>query len=162
MKKLFFVILVIICLGWMVSCPSFREEDTEVASENTLIDYERDFSSEFEHPVTEQLYAELDSDEVYDDKVLFGYWFKPHEANAMNIFLHKNNTFEFRYYIVDENDSSINLFCKGTYTYDGRVVRLSSKEGYDIPFDGKLYYDHNGTNGYLTDNNDSLYLIKGV
>lgn len=60
MKKLFFVILVIICLGWMISCPSFREEDTEVASENTLIDYERDFSSEFEHPVTEQLYAESD------------------------------------------------------------------------------------------------------
>ena len=59
MKKLFFVILVIICLGWMVSCPCFREEDTEVASENTLTDFEEDTSVILEHPVTEQLYAEL-------------------------------------------------------------------------------------------------------
>ena len=161
MKKLFLVILVIICLGWMVSCPSFREEETEVASENTLVDYEEDASSEFEHPVTEQLYAELDSDEVYDDKVLFGYWFKPHEANAVNIFLHKNYTYEFRYYMVDENDSIISQFRKGTYTFEGKVIKLSSAEGWDKSFNGELYYDNNGTNSYLADKNDLLYLVKG-
>ena len=161
MKKLFFVILVIICLGWMVSCPSFREEETEVASENTLVDYEENSSSEFDHPITEQLYAELDSNEVYDDKVLFGYWFKPHEANAVNIFLHKNYTYEFRYYMVDENDSIISQFRKGTYTFKGKVIKLSSAEGWDKSFNGELYCDHNELNGFLTDKTESFYLVKG-
>ena len=161
MKKLFFVILVIICLGWMRSCPSFREEDTEVASENTLIDYERDFSSEFEHPVTEQLYAELDSNEVYDDNVLFGYWFKPHEANAVNIFLHKDYTYEFNYYIVNKKDSVIHLFKKGTFTVNGKVIKLSSVDGWDKAFNCELYCEHNGTNAFLTDKKESFYLVKG-
>jgi len=161
MKKLFFVILVIICLGWMVSCPSFREEETEVASENTLVDYEENSSSEFDHPITEQLYAELDSNEVYDDKVLFGYWFKPHEANAVNIFLHKNYTYEFRYYMVDENDSIISQFRKGTYTFKGKVIKLSSAEGWDKSFNGELYCDHNELNVFLTDKTESFYLVKG-
>ena len=161
MKKLFFVILVIICLGWMVSCPSFREEETEVASENTLVDYEENSSSEFDHPITEQLYAEWDSNEVYDDKVLFGYWFKPHEANAVNIFLHKNYTYEFRYYMVDENDSIISQFRKGTYTFKGKVIKLSSAEGWDKSFNGELYCDHNELNVFLTDKTESFYLVKG-
>jgi len=161
MKKLFLIFLILITLGWMVSLLPFITNGSGAYMANNYNEHGGGYVG-YHDSVEEQLYAELESDEVYNDSILYGFWFKPHEANAMNIFLHKNNTFEFRYYIVDENDSSINLFCKGTYTYDGRVVRLSSKEGYDIPFDGKLYYDHNGTNGYLTDNNDSLYLIKGV
>lgn len=161
MKKLFLIFLILITLGWIVSLLPFITNGSGAYMANNYNEYGGGYVGSHDS-VTEQLYAELESDEVYNDSILYGFWFKPHEANAMNIFLHKNNTFEFRYYIVDENDSCINLFCKGTYTYDGRVVRLSSKEGYDIPFDGELYYDHNGTNGYLTDNNDSLYLIKGV
>ena len=161
MKKLFLFILVLICLGWLICCPSFREEETEGASENSLVDYEENSSSGFEHPITEQLYAELDSDEVYDENVLFGYWFKPHEANAVNIFLHKNYTYEFNYYIVDEKDSIIQLFKKGTFTFDGRVIKLSSAEGWDKNFNGELYCDHNELNGFLTDKTDSFYLVKG-
>lgn len=161
MKKPFLIFLILITLGWMVSLLPFITNGSGTYVANNFGENGSGYVG-YHDSVEEQLYAELESDEVYNDSILYGFWFKPHEANAMNIFLHKNNTFEFRYYIVDENDSCINLFCKGTYTYDGRVVRLSSKEGYDIPFDGELYYDHNGTNGYLTDNNDSLYLIKGV
>ena len=160
MKKLFLIFLILITLGWMVSLLPFITNGSGAYMANNYNEHGGGYVG-YHDSVEEQLYAELESDEVYNDSILYGFWFKPHEANAMNIFLHKNNTFEFRYYIVDENDSCINLFCKGTYTYDGRVVRLSSKEGYDIPFDGELYYDHNGTNAYLTDNNDSLYLIKG-
>ena len=149
MKKLFLFILVLICLGWLICCPSFREEETEGASENTLANYEEDASSIFDHPVTEQLYAELDSDEVYDENVLFGYWFKPHEANAVNIFLHKNYTYEFNYYIVNEKDSVIQLF------------KLSSAEGWDKTFNGELYCNHNELNGFLTDKTESFYLVKG-
>lgn len=161
MKKLLFFILFIICIGWLICCPSFKEDEAEVASENTLMDYEEDTSAILEHPVTEQLYAELDSDEVYDDKVLFGYWFKPHEANAVNIFLHKDYTYEFNYYIVNEKDSIIHLFKKGTFTFDGKVIKLSATEGWDKIFNGELYYDHNGTNAFLTDKKESFYLVKG-
>lgn len=161
MKKLFLFILVIIGIGWLICCPSFRDDETEPASKNTLIDFEEDTSAIFEHPVTEQLYAELDSNEVYDEKVLFGYWFKPHEANAVNIFLHKNYTYEFNYYIVNEKDSVIQLFKKGTFTFDGRVIKLSSAEGWDKTFNGELYCDHNELNGYLTDKTESFYLVKG-
>ena len=161
MKKMFLFILVIICLGWMVSCPSFKENETEVATENTFVDNEEDASAIFEHPITEQLYAELDSDEVYDDKVIFGYWFKPHEANAVNIFLHKNYTYEFNYYIVDEKDSIIYIYKEGTFTFDGRVIKLSSAEGWDKTFNGELYCDHNELNGFLTDGTESFYLVKG-
>ena len=132
-----------------------------MASENSLVDYEEDISAEFDHPITEQLYAELDSDEVYDEKVLFGYWFKPHEANAVNIFLHKNYTYELNYYIVNEKDSVIQLFKKGTYTFDGRVIKLSSAEGWDKTFNGELYCDHNELNVFLTDKTESFYLVKG-
>lgn len=161
MKKLFLFILVLICLGWMVSCPSFREEEAEVASENSLVDFEEDTSAIFEHPVTEQLYAELDSNEVYDEKVLFGYWFKPHEANAVNIFLHKDYTYEFNYYIVNEKDSIIQFFKKGTFSVDGKVIKLSLPEGWDNAFNGELYFEHNGTNAFLTDKTESYYLVKG-
>ena len=161
MKKLFLFILVIICIGLLICCPSFRENEAEVASENTLTGLDEDTSYVFEHPVTELLYAELDSDEVYDEKVLFGYWFKPHEANAVNIFLHKDDTYEFNYYIVNEKDSIIHLFKEGTFAVNGKVIKLSSADGWDKAFNGELYYEHNGTNAFLTDKTESFYLVKG-
>ena len=109
----------------------------------------------------DQLSAELDSDEIYDDGVIYGYWFKPHEANAVNIFLHKNNTYEFRYYIVDEKDSIINMFRKGSFAVDGKAIKLSSDDGWDKSFEGIMYYRNNGTNSYLTDKNEQFYLVKG-
>ena len=132
-----------------------------MATENTFVDNEEDASAIFEHPITEQLYAELNSDEVYDDKVIFGYWFKPHETNAVNIFLHKNYTYEFNYYIVDEKDSIIYIYKEGTFAFDGRVIKLSSAEGWDKTFNGELYCDHNELNGFLTDGTESFYLVKG-
>ena len=160
MKKLFLIFLILITLGWMVSLLPFITNGSGAYVANNYGENGGGYVG-YHDSVEELLYAELESDEVYNDCILYGFWFKPHEANAMNIFLHKNNTYECNYYIVDENDSCINLFCKGTYTYDGRVVKLSSTEEWDIPFNGELYYDHNGTNGYLTDGDDSLYLIKG-
>ena len=29
-----------------------------------------------DHPITDRLYAELDSSEVYNDSIIYGYWFK--------------------------------------------------------------------------------------
>ena len=160
MKKFVLIILVLIGIGFLICCPSFRENGEEVLTESNY-DAEDNISAGFEHPVLDQLSAELDSDEIYDDGIIYGYWFKPHEANAVNIFLHKNNTFEFRYYIVDDNDSIIHLFRKGTFTFDGKAIKLSTPERWDDSFDGILYYDNNGVNFSLTDKRETFYLVKG-
>ena len=160
MKKFVLIILVLAGIGYLICCPSFRESGEEVSAES-YYDAKEDISEGFEHPVLDQLSAELDSDEIYDDGIIYGYWFKPHEANAVNIFLHKNNTFELQYYIVDGNDSIIYLFRKGTFTNEGNTIKLSSDDGWDKSFDGVLYYDNNGTNSYLADKNGLFYLVKG-
>ena len=86
MKKFALIILVLIGIGYLICCPSFREnggedsvEGYDCVEEGTLV--------EMEHPVLDQLSAELNPDEIYNDDVIYGYWFKPHEANAVNIFL---------------------------------------------------------------------------
>ncbi len=114
-----------------------------------------------DHPITDKLYAELDSAEVYNDSILFGYWFKPHEACYVNIFFHKDNTYEFKYYEVGKGDEIIDMNKSGTFTFDGKVITLASDDGWDEYFNGIMYYKHNGTNYYLTDKKGDLYLVKG-
>jgi hypothetical protein len=113
------------------------------------------------HPITDMLYAELDSAEIYNDSILYGYWFKPHEACDVNIFFHKDNTYEFKYYEVGKGDEIINKNKKGSFTFDGKVIKLTSDEGWNDYFNGVMYYKHNGTNYYLTDKGEGLYLVKG-
>jgi hypothetical protein len=113
------------------------------------------------HPITDMLYAELDSAEIYNDSSLYGYWFKPHEACDVNIFFHKDNTYEFKYYEVGKGDEIINKNKKGSFTFDGKVIKLTSDEGWNDYFNGVMYYKHNGTNYYLTDKGEGLYLVKG-
>ena len=114
-----------------------------------------------DHPITDRLYAELDSSEVYNDSILYGYWFKPHEACYVNIFFHKDDTYEFKYYEVGKNGSIIEKMKKGKFAFDGKVITLESDEGWDDYFNGFMYYKHNGTNFYLTDKEEGLYLVKG-
>jgi hypothetical protein len=114
-----------------------------------------------DHPITDKLHAELDSADVYNDNVLYGYWFKPHEASYVNIFFHKDNTYEFKYYEVDKDDNIIDKFKKGRFTIDGEVITLASDDGWGDYFNGVMYYKYNGTNHYLTDKEDGLYLVKG-
>jgi hypothetical protein len=113
------------------------------------------------HPITDMLYAELDSAEIYNDSILYGYWFKPHEACDVNIFFHKDNTYEFKYYEVGKGGEIINKNKKGSFTFDGKVIKLTSDEGWNDYFNGVMYYKHNGTNYYLTDKGEGLYLVKG-
>ena len=114
-----------------------------------------------DQPITDRLYTELDSSEVYNDSILYGYWFKPHEASYVNIFFHKDNTYEFKYYQVDKNDSIIDKFKEGRFTIADGLISLKSEDGWDDYFNGVMYYKHNGTNFYLTDKEEGLYLVKG-
>ena len=154
-KKHFYIILSTLVV--FVACTIKSKEQPQVLAE------EEDQAEAIisDHPITDKLYAELDSADVYNDKVLYGYWFKPHEANYVNIFFHKDNTYEFKYYEVDKDNNIIDKFKKGRFTIDGEVITLNSDEGWDDIFNGVMYYKYNGTNHYLTDKDGGLYLVKG-
>jgi len=111
--------------------------------------------------IRDRLYAELDSTEIYNDSILCGYWFQPHAACIINIFFHKNNTYEFKYCENGKGDEVIDILKKGKYSIDGEVITLTSDEGWNDYFNGVMYYKHNGTNFYLTDKEERLYMVKG-
>lgn len=154
-KKHFYIILSVLLV--FVACNTKPKEQQQVLAEEE----EQTEAIISDHPITDRLFEELDSADVYNDKVLYGYWFKPHEAFAVNIFFHKDNTYEFKYYEVDKDDNIIDKFKKGRFTIDGEVITLNSDDGWDDDFDGVIYYKYNGTNHYLTDKEDGLYLVKG-
>ena len=143
----------------MDSCVHKKDTNNEQADSLSvdILSTEKKDSIISKYSIRYQLYAELDSSEVYNDSILFGYWFKPHEAISVNIFFHKDNTYEFKYY-----DNNLNhILKKGAFTFDGKVIRLVNDSGWDKLFDGILYYKHNGTNYYLTDSDNELILVKG-
>ena len=115
-------------------------------------------------PVYKKLIQELDSTEIYDDSIIYGYWFKPLDACAVNVFFHKDGTFEFKFYIV-ENDSTItDVVKKGTYTIGDEDVNktcLIKMVDDDGLFFGKMYRKHNRTHYYLTNKRGDLYMVKG-
>ncbi len=105
-------------------------------------------------PIYDQLAKELDSTEIYNDFVIYGYWFQPHAASSVNVFLHKDGRFELTY--CDNR-------ARGTFVMDGHIVKMTPEDGWGgIQFDGRLFHKHNGTNFYLTDSKEEVfYLVKG-
>ena len=150
-----FILLVIAALG-LTACKNGAQkvEPQQLEADSTTVVVS-------DHPITDRLYAELDSADVYNDSILFGYWFKPREASYVNIFFHKDNTYEFKYYEVVKSDSIIEKLKKGKFAFDGKVITLASDEGWNDYFNGVMYYKNNGTNFYLTDKEEELYLVKG-
>ncbi len=84
-----------------------------------------------EGSIRDMLYEKLDSVEVYDDNILYGYWFKPHEACAVNIIFNKDNSFVMRDYNPDD-EQSIVYERVGTFKVKGDSIHLSSKDGRKI------------------------------
>lgn len=105
----------------------------------------------------------MSATEIYDDSIIYGYWFKPLDACAVNMFFHKDGTFEFKFYIV-ENDSTItDVVKKGTYTIGDEDVNktcLIKMVDDDGLFFGKMYRKHNRTHYYLTNKRGDLYMVK--
>ena len=154
--KPYIIIILLVALG-LTACKNGTqkvEPQQEVPDSATVVMPERS--------ITDRLYAELDSADVYDDAVIQGYWFKPHEACYVNVFFHKDNTFEYKFYTVDKDDEITDQFKKGTYTINGDKIHLVADDGWDEKvFDGIMYHKNNGTNYYLTDKDGDLYLVKG-
>ena len=149
-------IIILVALGFTACRNGVQKEETQqLESDSSAVVLS-------DHPITDMLFSELDSADVYNDSIIYGYWFKPHEASAVNIIFHKDNTYEFKYYLVDKEENIINKSKKGRFIIKGEVITLDSDDGWDEFFNGVIYYKHNGTNFYLTDKEDGLYLVKGT
>lgn len=163
MMKKFYSILTVISTLALTACKSGAQNE---ALHNEELDSAVVVTSE--HPILDNLLTELDSSEIYNASIIYGYWFKPHEACAVNIIFHKDGRFEFKYYIVENDTTIIDVIKKGTYTVSDmdtsktRIVYMKADEGWDEKvFKGTLQYKNNGTNFYLSDEESGLYLVKG-
>ena len=122
--------------------------------ENDSLGHVTEIETKSNRPIYSQLRRELDSTEIYNDSVVYGYWFQPHAASFVNLFLHKNGEFEMTYC-----DTKI----KGTFVLDRHIIRMKPDGDWgDISIDGRLFHKHNGTNFYLTDSKEEVfYIVKG-
>lgn len=122
--------------------------------ENDSLGHVTEIETKSNRPIYSQLRKELDSTEIYNDSVIYGYWFQPHAAASVNLFLHKNGEFDMKYCDVK---------IKGTFVLDRHVIRMKPDGDWgEISIDGRLFHKHNGTNFYLTDRKENvIYLIKG-
>lgn len=122
--------------------------------ENDSLGHVTEIETKSNRPIYSQLRKELDSTEIYNDSVIYGYWFQPHAAASVNLFLHKNGVFDMKYCDVK---------IKGTFVWDRHIIRMKPDGDWgEISIDGRLFHKHNGTNFYLTDSKEEVfYLVKG-
>ena len=86
MKKLVLGIIAVIIAVAVVALYLFRQDEAITTAETEDV-YQSD------RPVYDQLLQELESPEIYNDSIIYGYWFKHHEACYFHLFLHVDNTF---------------------------------------------------------------------
>lgn len=82
----------------------------------------------------DQLLEELDSTEIYNDSILYGYWFEPHAASVVNIFFHKNGRFEFKYFYMENDSTAVDVIKVGTFSvsnFDKNKVRIITMKADD-------------------------------
>lgn len=161
MKRIILIIvpiLLIIVLIWVLIAYNGRNRISATVSQKDTSTQNTDMLSN----LYERLMEELDSAEIFDGSIIYGFWFKPHEACAVNVFFHKDNTFEFMYYEMPDDTTIVDVVKKGTFTLDGDTIKMVSDDGWNPKwFDGVMYRKWNKTNYYLTDNKGTLFLVKG-
>ena len=174
MRKLFFLALMLTIITYScgqkpassaTSDNDSLSQDTTMTTTSTKPD-EVKLLGEGNRPlgsVTKMLFNEFDSADVYNDNILYGYWFKPHEASYVNIYFHKNNIFEMKYYTTSTTGDVENIYKTGTFMVKGDSVYLTSADGWKLSV---RYWDpwKNGAGKYLTKNEhqaDEIYLVKG-
>ena len=86
----------------------------------------------------------------------------------MNIFFHKDDTYEFKYYIVENDTTIVDVVKKGSFTVGSldanqtRYITLNNADGWgDSNFRGVIKYSKINSRFCLTDEKSNLYLVKG-
>lgn len=123
--------------------------------------------------IYDRLLEELDSAEIYNDSILYGYWFEPHAASSVNIFFHKNGRFEFKYFYMKNDSTAVDVIKVGTFSvsnadkYMDRVITMKADDGWDgnifdgMTFNGIIQHKRNKYCYYLSNLKIGLYLVKG-
>lgn len=162
-KKLFWALIITLglssCNNRVIQNQHIIDSDSIMAMNNKSI-YDR-------------LLEELDSTEIYNDSILYGYWYEPHAASAVNIFFHKNGRFEFKYFYMENDSTAVDVIKVGIFSVSNtdknkdRVITLKADNGWDekifdgLTFNGIIQYKNNNTSYYLSKPNIGLFLVKG-
>lgn len=93
--------------------------------------------------------AELDSSDIFNDKVLYGSWFTPHEASIINITFNRDNTFEMNDY-KQMGNIFVHLTREGSFSINGETIKLKCNDGEErifecIEIEGRIYLCNNNT-----------------
>lgn len=108
------------------------------------------------------LKTELSENEIYNDSILYGFWFKPHEASSVNIFFHKDNTFQMHDYRVTSKDVVEDVYIEGHFEVKNDSVYLHSMDGNIIALRHWAAVDDNSMYITLSDDNGYRYwFVKG-
>lgn len=111
--------------------------------------------------ISKQIYKELDSCDVFNSHIIYGWWFTPHEACDKNLFLHTNDTFEFKDYKVTETGDVTEIYKTGKFQVEDDFLFLEGSDGWTYYFkiiesDGQKYITRKEGDGY------EYYLVKGT
>lgn len=108
------------------------------------------------------LLQEIDEDELYDSRSIYGMWFVPHFAEEHIIF-HKNHHFQYDAFTM-EGQKLTSQTIMGTYRMKGDSVLLQAPDGWTLGL--RMWNPWGRTSGNaLTAGNEEkwkLYLVKGT
>lgn len=149
--KLYFILL----LPVLISCAGKAHKSTTTADSISL---DRQSVSEVQHQ--DKLLNEFDSATIYDDKVIYGMWFEPHNADH-HLVLHKD--FHFEYNSFEDNSEGIATVKTGNFALTADTLVLKANDGWTL----KLIYNKvwkDDPTKYLTKGtpkNWKYYFVKG-
>ena len=164
MKKIL-IITIIIAIG-LSACNNTAQQKQQIVEVDST-------TTKTNKTIYDRLLEELDSTEIYNDSILYGYWFEPHAASAVNIFFHKNGRFEFKYFYMKNDSTPIDVIKTGTFYVSDvdknftRFITLKADDGWDgqifdgMTFNGIIQYKRNEYGYYLSDSKVGIYLVKG-
>ncbi len=164
MKKIL-IITIIIAIG-LSACNNTAQQKQQIVEVDST-------TTKTNKTIYDRLLEELDSTEIYNDSILYGYWFEPHAASAVNIFFHKNGRFEFKYFYMENDSTPVDVIKVGTFSVSNadknmdRVITMKADNGWEgklfdgLTFNGIIHYKSNKTNYCLSDSSIGLYLVKG-
>lgn len=127
---------------------------------NKCFDGNKSEKNKFPDNVKEMLKAELNEKDWYNDNVLCGFWFTPGEARYINIFYHKNKTFQMMDYVNGTNNSTHSVYREGTYRVkNDSVILKCNKTGEVIKL--RHWTQNAKSNSKTSSRSMTKYLTKG-
>ena len=104
------------------------------------------------------LEKQLDSSRLYSSEILYGCWFKPHEACYENCVFFKNHTFNMVSYGLQELFQLNSPIITGSFSQKGDSIYLENEDGWKL----SLRYENIGGDWYVTKEGEyEVVLVKG-